>query len=250
MQKVINLCIVIPCYNEAEHFLFDDYVNFLSGVGGTTICFVNDGSTDHTMQVLTNLKERHPKQVDILSLSKNVGKAEAVRQGVLYTSKSNDANILAYLDADLAVSLEECESMAQQFHHDIEFCFGSRILKIGSEIKRKWSRFIIGRIIATVVSQILPLKIYDTQCGCKLFSKKIVPLLFVDPFISKWLFDIEVFFRMLNHFGKRQSIDKIVEVPLKLWVDRGNSKVKASYFFQLWIDLYKIKKAYGNKALP
>ena len=34
------------------------------------------------------------------------------------------------------------------------------------------------------------------------------------------------------------------EVPLKSWIDYDDSKVKMTYFFKLWLDLYTIKKAY------
>ncbi|VAW26031.1 hypothetical protein MNBD_BACTEROID04-442 [hydrothermal vent metagenome] len=34
------------------------------------------------------------------------------------------------------------------------------------------------------------------------------------------------------------------EVPLKSWIDYDDSKVKMTYFFKLWIDLYHIQKHY------
>ena len=112
---------------------------------------------------------------------------------------------------------------------------------VGSTIKRSQSRFLIGRIIATAISNILQLKVYDTQCGCKLFTKELSIVAFKNPFISKWLFDVEIFNRLMVYFGAEQSTNYMLEVPLKRWIDQGDSKVKFTYFFKLWIDLYKIK---------
>ena len=128
--------------------------------------------------------------------------------------------------------------------HTMVFCFGSRIRKIGSTIEREDSRFLIGRFIATFISQVLGLKVYDTQCGCKVFTKEVSELLFKKKFLSKWLFDVELFFRMMIVFGKEKAIQKMNEVPLKSWIEKGNSKVKPTYFFKLWIDLYQINKRY------
>ena len=65
-----------------------------------------------------------------------------------------------------------------------------------------------------------------------------------EPFISKWLFDVEIFFRMFSLYGRQEAIKKMLEVPLSLWVDRGDSSVKPTYIFKLWLDLYRIHKRY------
>jgi len=213
------------------------------------LCFVNDGSTDQTLDILNSFKKNFKKQVFILDLKTNSGKAEAVRQGMLWSNLNINHQFIAYLDADLATSLEECTSMVSRFQTDLDFVFGSRIMKIGSQIERKQSRFLIGRIVATFISRILKLQVYDTQCGCKLFRKKLSQSLFNEPFISKWLFDVEIFQRIIVQFGRDRTQKKILEVPLKRWIDQGESKVKMTYFFKLWFDLYKIRKAYSKKKL-
>ena len=43
---------------------------------------------------------------------------------------------------------------------------------------------------------------------------------------------------------KEKSLDVMLEIPLMRWVDKGNSKVKYSYFFKLFLDLYRIKNKY------
>lgn len=246
MLQTPHTFIVIPCYNEENAFT-NEYSNFLENYPEATICFVNDGSTDNTLVLLEQLKQKYPNQIELLPLQKNVGKAEAVRQGVQYCIKEFNFKYIGYLDADLATTLEEFMLVENNLENDIVFCFGSRIRKIGSTIERENSRFLIGRIVATFISNILDIKVYDTQCGCKVFTKEIAQLLFEKEFISKWLFDVELFFRMLNHFGKENALLKMKEIPLNSWIEKGNSKVKPTYFFKLWLDLYNIKKKYTKK---
>jgi dolichyl-phosphate beta-glucosyltransferase len=244
MPLVINTSIVIPCYNEEKGISNSEYSNFLENNPETLICFVNDGSTDNTLGVLNVLKAKHDAQIHILSLEKNSGKAEAVRAGINYCNQNFQHQFIGYLDADLATTLEEFIDLRNYLTGEVVFSFGSRIRKIGSTIERENSRFLIGRVVATFISNILDVKVYDTQCGSKLFTKEISEELFQKEFISKWLFDVEIFYRMIHLFEREKAITKMHEVPLKLWVEKGDSKVKFTYGFKLWFDLYKISRNY------
>ena len=248
MSTVFNTSIVIPCYNEQKGISNSEYSTFLGNNPEAFICFVNDGSTDKTLVVLNDLKEKHPNQIHILSLEKNSGKAEAVRAGINYCNNAYQHLYIGYLDADLATTLEEFIGLRDYLRREVVFSFGSRIRKIGSTIERENSRFLIGRVITTFISNILDIKVYDTQCGSKLFTKEISEELFQKEFISRWLFDVEIFYRMIHLFGKEKAINKMLEVPLTLWVEKGDSKVKFTYGFKLWFDLFEIKRKYKNIA--
>ena len=248
MSAIFNTSIVIPCYNEEKGISKSEYSNFLENNLEAFICFVNDGSTDKTLEVLNVLKEKHPIQIHILSLEKNSGKAEAVRAGINHCNINFQHQYIGYLDADLATTLEEFIDLRNHLQGDIIFGFGSRIRKIGSTIERENSRFLIGRVVATFISNILDIKVYDTQCGSKLFTREISEELFQKEFISKWLFDVEIFYRMIHLFGKEKAIEKMQEVPLKLWVEKGDSKVKFTYGFKLWFDLFEISRKYKKIA--
>jgi len=238
----INTIIIIPCYNEEKGLPLDEYIHFIEKNAGVLLCFVNDGSSDNTQLVLEKLKNKYPTKITVVSYQKNVGKAEAIRTGMHYCNATFRFKHIAYLDADLATSLEECVSMTTYFTNTISFVFGSRIKRIGANIDRKKSRFLIGRIVATVISMILKLPIYDTQCGCKLFTKELAEKVFTEPFISKWLFDVEIINRIIQIYGRDHVLNKMIEIPLKSWIEKADSKVKTSYMFKLWIDLYRISR--------
>lgn len=248
MKPERSMCIVIPCYNEGKRLPIDEYHSFIQEHPDVLLCFVNDGSVDDTVHVLEELKAKYQEQVDVVSYPKNVGKGEAVRRGVHHCNSQYDHLHIAYLDADLSTSLHECLKLRDYLNETIEFCFGSRIRLVGTYIERKKPRWLIGRVIATCISQMLRINVYDTQCGCKLFTKALSIRLFQDPFISRWLFDVEIMFRMITFYGLDRALKKMLEVPLASWIDKDVSSVKLSYGFKLWFDLYRINRAYRARA--
>ena len=245
MTKLFELCIVIPCYNEENRLDKERMFSFLKVHKNVLLCFVNDGSSDRTIDVLNTIKSAYPNNVEAISTESNVGKAEAVRTGVLYCNTHFKYEKSAYLDADLATTLEECLEISSVVNSKVVFAFGSRIKKIDTNIQRKTYRFLIGRVIATFISRQLKLGVYDTQCGCKIFNSELSKSIFKEKFISKWLFDVELFHRIIKIYGVDKMSEISNEVPLKSWIDYDDSKVKMTYFFKLWYDLYQIKKHYN-----
>ena len=240
---MLELTIIIPCFNEAKRLPKDQYRSFISQTDSIKLLFVDDGSTDNTATVLSELQKEFPDKIELLLADTNKGKAEAIRLGMQYF-KAVECKKVAYLDADLATDLKECVRLSKDVSEKLPFVFGSRILKIDNHIERKWYRFVIGRVIATVISTMLQLKVYDTQCGCKIFTSSLAKKLFATSFISQWLFDVELFFRMIQLVGRANIHQSVKEVPLSRWIDTEDSKVKLSYGFYLWIDLFKIYKHY------
>lgn len=240
----MSLNIIIPCYNESMRLPVNKYLNFLKLNKKVKIVFINDGSTDNTKNLMNKLFNKFPKQIKILSYKENKGKGNAVREGFLYVVSQNMSGNLAYLDADLSTSLEECKLLSKEINDRIKFVFGSRIRKSNNFIKRKFHRYIIGRTIASFISSILGVSIYDTQCGCKIIDCELVKLSFEKAFLSRWLFDVEIFLRLINFYGRDKFLEISKEVPLKSWIDTEDSRVKFIHAPRIILDLLKIKKKY------
>jgi len=83
MSKVPNLSVVVPVYNEEENVakLVDEIAVALKGEAYEMI-FVNDASSDGTLEKLKNLKAKYPALRPI-SHRKNAGQSRAVRSGVM-----------------------------------------------------------------------------------------------------------------------------------------------------------------------
>jgi len=96
--------IIIPCYNEANRLHLEAFLNFARKNPKISFIFVDDGSKDLTISLLCGAMAALPKQIDVLMMSHNAGKAEAVRHGLKFASKRGDKYV-AFLDADLATPL-------------------------------------------------------------------------------------------------------------------------------------------------
>ncbi len=245
--RMLDTIVVIPCYNEAERLDIDRFVRFVTGDPSCRLLLVDDGSLDDTRAVLEALAECDPQHLAVLALPQNQGKAEAVRLGVL-AAMAQGAKYVGYWDADLATPLEGIGEFRQRLvgEQQLEVIFGARVRMLGRNIQRRPSRHLLGRAFATVASLTLGLGVYDTQCGAKLF--RVSPRterLFRQPFLTNWIFDVELMARMLSVWGSRQSIAAAMyEMPLDQWREVAGSKLKPRDFVKALFELVLIYRAY------
>lgn len=240
--------IVIPCYNEARRLEAEPFVSFLAAAPNTTFVFVDDGSTDRTADKLATICDQAGPSAALIRLAENRGKAEAVRCGVLAALTDNPTYV-GYWDGDLATPLSEIPGFIEHaIDENKKMIFGSRIQRLGADIKRHWYRHYPGRMIALGINMILKLPIHDTQCGAKLIEADLAGRIFAEPFVSSWLFDVELFARVIMLLGREQASQVIYEVPLQRWQDVGESKIPVSYLPKIPLELTRIYLHY-RKAI-
>ncbi|MEX2285530.1 MAG: glycosyltransferase [Planctomycetaceae bacterium] len=199
--------VVIPCYNEAGRLQTGPVREFVRARRNFKLLFVNDGSTDNTLSLLNEMAESLPGQISVLDLPHNCGKAEAVRRGVL-AAIEDAPDYVGFLDADLATPLDELPRLIDVLDRrpGIEIVIGTRIGLLGRRIDRKRGRSLLGRLFALVASRAIGLPIYDTQCGAKMFRVSAdTAALFAEPFHSRWIFDVELFARLIMRFRAAAS---------------------------------------------
>jgi len=251
LQRTESCTVVVPCYNEAARLRVDEFERFLRDESnrGIRLLFVNDGSKDGTLSILNSLRDRFPGRVSVLDQQPNLGKAEAVRKGMLEVIASGQAEITGFWDADLATPLAQIRDMLELLadNPNLNLVFGARVRLLGREIQRQPLRHYLGRCFATVVSMLLRMPIYDTQCGAKLF--RITPQLkqvLAEPFHSRWIFDVEMLARFVElHNGNVQQMEKeIYEYPLPVWTDVAGSKLTSMDFFKALAELTTIYRRY------
>jgi glycosyltransferase involved in cell wall biosynthesis len=213
------------------------------------ILFVDDGSRDATLRVLTELCCGYESRATVLPCSRNRGKAEAVRAGIIHALDNFQQEIIGYWDADLStplVCVPQFLTVLDQHRH-LEMIFGSRVKLLGRYVERRALRHYLGRVFATVVSQMLRLPIYDTQCGAKLFrANPAIRQIFAEPFLSKWVFDVEIIARYKKLYGRdSKRLEKIIyEYPLEVWIDVAGSKVHPADFLTALVDVFRIHRKY------
>jgi glycosyltransferase involved in cell wall biosynthesis len=234
--------IVVPCYNEELRLPVEQFEQFL-GTSEVRFVFVDDGSRDKTLDRLERLRAGHQDRVFVLHSPANQGKAEAVRMGINFALKQ-DADYVGYWDADLATPLDAIPQFMAIFasRPDLDMVFGSRVKLLGRQVHRRTGRHYLGRVFATVVSVMLRLAIYDTQCGAKIFRVRPETRgLIAEPFRTRWVFDVEILARYIRQQGSSTTAaQRIYEYPLDAWEDVGGSKVKPFDFFIALRDVIRI----------
>ena len=219
--------VVVPCFNEAERLNEPGFL-WLTTHGMVRLLCVNDGSTDETGTALAQLAHKS-EAIAVMNLSANVGKAEAVRGGLL-RALSEDPPIVGYYDADLATPPDQLLRLISALEDDpgLVAVLGSRVLRLGSDIERSALRHYAGRLYATLASAALGLRVYDTQCGAKVFrnTPALVEALRT-PFPSRWAFDVWLIHRLVTGSGAAPPVgeDAFLEIPLERWRDIRGSKL-------------------------
>ncbi|MQA29155.1 MAG: glycosyltransferase [Luteitalea sp.] len=245
MQEV---CIVIPCFNEARRLGGDDLLAFLSSSPHAHLCLVDDGSTDGTLEALRHVQRREPGRIHVLRLEQNTGKAQAVRAGVLHVASLESFAFIGYWDADLSTPLGEVDHLLEALNRNpsCQLALGSRVKRLGSSIERRPGRHVLGRIFAACASGILGVSVYDSQCGAKIFRTGVVPTLFREPFLTRWLFDLEMLVRLRGRTGTLPT-ESTIEVPLRRWREMGGSKLTVRDMIRVPRELLAIRKHYQPK---
>jgi CheY-like chemotaxis protein len=240
--------VVIPCYNEEERLLSKEFTDFIDKNSGYHLCFVNDGSKDKTFDVLKDLQKGREDYITVYDCEKNGGKAEAVRLGMLHMSKKTDLDYIGFLDADLSTDLGDFDDLVKTIENsDFKIVSGSRISRMGANITKESARKIISLTINYIIRKILSMNFKDTQCGAKIFSKDVINIAFSEKFVTQWIFDVEIFKRMTQHFGLKQAKEMLCEQPLKRWIHADGSKLSMKDSVKIVGQLAQIAWVYRAK---
>ena len=89
----------------------------------------------------------------------------------------------------------------------------------------------------------------DTQCGAKIFKRESLHIAFDRKFITRWIFDVEIFMRMKLHYGSSKAQSLICEQPLKRWIHADGSKLSMKDSLKIGIQLAKIAWTYRRKPV-
>jgi glycosyltransferase involved in cell wall biosynthesis len=198
----------IPVYNEAKILrknilsLFE-YLNTNTLPYDWQIMIVANGTTDNSIAICQELNQQFPKQISFIDI-KQPGRGQALKQSWL----ASTADIVLYMDIDLAVSLDDIEKLISPLLTGrADLVIGSRLMS-ESKIERSFIRELSSQTYNFLSRIILNHNFSDMQCGFKAIRtevlKKIAPYL-RDP---KWFFDTELII-FTNAFGCR-----IKEVPV------------------------------------
>jgi glycosyltransferase involved in cell wall biosynthesis len=204
-----KISVVIPCFNEGRTIYqniqkINRYLE--KNIAVYEIIAVNDGSRDDTLAELQKVQKELPLQ--IISHLQNEGKGKVVRDGIL----SSRYEIAMFLDADLAIPIEELEKFLVEIDRGYDLAIASRFvpgLKVLCPVL--WYRKIMERVFRILRMIILNnWKVRDTQCGFKVFRAPVARKIFPMATVKRFAFDAEIIF-IAKKFGY-----SIKELPVTL----------------------------------
>jgi len=207
-----GLSLIIPCYNEGK--IIRDSINEILKIFNILkykweIIFVDDGSTDGTVNFIKELLNSFPN-MKLITHEKNLGRGKTVQDGILSASY----NIVGYLDIDLEVHARYIPCMISEIENGIDIAVGYRFLKV---TLNNLHRFILSRGYNLLIKKLLKVNLNDTESGFKFFNKSnILPILSKMKYTG-WFWDTEI---MVLAYKKGL---KIVEVPV-LFIKRKDKK--------------------------
>lgn len=225
-----NLSVILPMYNEEANIrsLIEQTHIFLirnSMISSYEIIAVDDGSRDHTSDILCELSNSIPF-LRIITHAENIGYGRALISGVGIARHP----LLLFLDADGQFQIDEVNVMLKHINTS-DIIVGYRYRRMD-----KFHRIILGKFITLLAYFLFGLKIKDVNCGFKLFKQE---ALTGNTYECRGaIFYTEV---LLN--AKRNKF-KIKEIPVRHF-PRLKGKEKGATFtvlFQGIIDLFKLLK--------
>jgi len=231
----IDIC--IPVYN--EDLIFHDnarqLLDFLKQMhlnADWHLVFIVNGSTLSFQEMVQNFVDKNSPETACFLLDQ-AGKGRAIKTYFDFSS----ANVLVYMDIDLAVSLNNLKALlAPILSGEADLCFGSRMLA-SSTVKRSYLREISSQAYLFISRLLLKHNFSDLQCGFKVISAQAWRQLSPKIKNTAFFFDTE-----LIYFAQRLNL-RIKEIPVD-WSENRYSfrRSKINFWRDPWLFLWEILK--------
>ncbi len=163
-----DLSILIPSFNEGKsiHELFSRIDNvaklYLLNV---QLILVDDGSTDDTEKIASSYKSRNIKSITYIKFRKNLGKSEALSEGIIHAN----FDLILTLDADLQDRPEEIIKLLTKLDEGYDLVSGRKSNRLDPLFSKKIPSYIFNLIIRKVLGT----NFKDINSGFKLYKKEI-----------------------------------------------------------------------------
>lgn len=213
--------ITIPVLNEEETLeaniraVLDFAKRSFSEPSRIGLVIADNGSTDATRAIASRLAREHGC-VRVLRLPRP-GVGAALKQSWL----SSDADIVGYMDLDLATDLKHLpEAIAALTDGGFDLCYGSRLAKGADVTGRKFNRTLVSHAFNLMLRHYARTGISDGMCGFKFLRRPVLEALIARGAVSNgWFFSTELLLA-----GERLGLG-IKELPVK-WTDDPDSRVR------------------------
>src|SRR5262249_7236793 len=163
----LSISVVIPLLNERPTLepLYHRLADVLREMADRyEIIFVDDGSTDNSVEVLRSLS-RLNRDVEYIRFRRNFGKSAALAAGIC----ASKYNFVETRDADLKKIPEERQKIVQKLRKGYDRVSGWRFQR-----HDKWTRRAASRMYNWVTSRLTGVRLHDINCGFKCYRKEVL----------------------------------------------------------------------------
>jgi glycosyltransferase involved in cell wall biosynthesis len=155
-----------PAYNDAgtiPSMVIAADMTLRSVADDYEIIVVNDGSSDHTAEVLEELKRSYPR-LRVVHHEKNRGYGGALRTGFASACK----DLIFYTDGDAQYDPREMVLLLKAMTADVDVVNGYKVKR-----SDPLHRVVIGKLYHWTVKTAFGLKVRDTDCDFRLFRRQV-----------------------------------------------------------------------------
>lgn len=163
-----QISVVIPLFNEQDNLalLQERLTAALTPLNCPyEIIYVDDGSTDHSLQILQQLYHNDPAHVRVVEMRRNFGKTTALVGGFQQAT----GDILITMDADLQDDPAEIPNMLAALDEGYDLVAAWRRNRMDVTSKR-----LSSRLFNWVVSRAAGLYLHDFNCGFKVYRREVI----------------------------------------------------------------------------
>jgi glycosyltransferase involved in cell wall biosynthesis len=216
--------VIIPLKDEEESLpeLFIRIVEVMKRGGEKfELVFIDDGSTDHSFDVLKVLHEKNPSIIKVIRFRRNYGKAAALMAGF----KAARGRVIVTMDADLQDDPEEIPGLIRMLGDDCDLVSGWKRKRQDSVVYT-----LPSRIANFITGWLTGLHIHDLNCGLKAYKKEVTDDLRIYG-------DLYRYIPVLVHLmGFKVGEKPVLHYPRKY----GHSKYTIGKFHRGFLDLMTI----------
>ena len=233
----IKYSIIIPAYNEERRIraTLSTYCTYLEEhfPGVYEILVVLNGCRDGTLKIVEGLAKQFPA-ITVAEYPDPIGKGGAIHKGF----QQARGKYVGYVDADCSTRPEEMMKLFTLLSQNTAFAsvIASRRLRHSQVTKKGLPRKIMSGAFNLTVNTLFNLKIADTQCGAKVFTRKSIETILPHLKISNLVIDVDI----LTELKNRGFL--IMESPT-VWRDAEHSTISkpVKTSFVMFITLLKMK---------
>lgn len=166
-KKMPSISVFFPAYNDAgtiTSMVITSLLTLRELTDDYEVIVIDDGSKDHTPQVLDELARVYPAEVRVIHHAKNRGYGGALRSGFAAATKE----WIFYTDGDAQYDPRELKNLAELANDDVDFINGWKI-----ERHDPLHRILIGRTYQAIIKIAFGLHLTDVDCDFRLMRRAV-----------------------------------------------------------------------------